>query len=186
MERLQRLHCDIFSGHFIQVSFIWIIFLCFRIWQKSGLIMKTCSKQQRALLSWSQIWPDWEAAMVMVSRKIFFIIFLILLINKVGRPIYRNHSVTLVCNDIMFSVGLSRVTDYSWVVRFSEVTGYKFTNRLTGSCTDDLLETRSCQNHEKVEETLVNPSYIWAKCVYFLYWAHKQVPGSQSMGIFSR
>ena len=60
-------------------------------------------------------------------------------------------------------LGLSRVTDYPWAVRFSVVTGYKFTNRLTGSCTDDLLETWSCQNHEKVEETLVNPSYIWAK-----------------------
>ena len=60
-------------------------------------------------------------------------------------------------------LGLSRVTDYPWVVRFSEVTGYKFTNRLTGSCTDDLLETWSCQNHEKVEETPINPSCKWAK-----------------------
>ena len=59
-------------------------------------------------------------------------------------------------------LGLSRVTDYLWAVRFSLVTGYKFTNRLTGSCIDDLLETWSCQNHEKVE-TLVNPSYIWAE-----------------------
>ena len=61
------------------------------------------------------------------------------------------------------TVGLSRVTDYPWAVRFSEVTGYKFTNRLTGNCTDDLLETWSCQNHEKVEETPINPSCKWAK-----------------------
>ena len=63
----------------------------------------------------------------------------------------------------MYILGLSRVTDYPWAVGFSVVTGYKFTNRLTGSCTDDLLETWSCQNHKKIEETLVNPSYIWAK-----------------------
>ena len=60
-------------------------------------------------------------------------------------------------------LGLSRVTDYPWAVRFSVVTCYKFANWLTGSCTDDLLETWSCQNHEKVEETAINPSYIWAK-----------------------
>ena len=45
----------------------------------------------------------------------------------------------------------------------SRVTGYKFINRLTESSTDDLSETWSCQNHEKVEESLVNPLYIWAK-----------------------
>ena len=66
-------------------------------------------------------------------------------------------------NVLIINLGLSWVTDYPWAVRFSEVTGYKFTNRLTGSCTDDLLETWSCQNHEKVEETPINPSCKWAK-----------------------
>ena len=54
-------------------------------------------------------------------------------------------------------LGLSRVTDYPWAVRFSVVTGYKFTNRLTGSCTDDLVETWSCQNHEKVRRNSRKP-----------------------------
>ena len=49
-----------------------------------------------------------------------------------------------------------------------------------------IIETWSCQSHEKVEETLVHPSYIYSENVFtFLYWAHKQVPGSQSIAIFS-
>ena len=85
-----------------------------------------------------------------------------------------------------FDFGLSRVTDYSLAVRFSVVTSYKFTNRLTRSCTDDLLETWSCQNHENVEETPVNPSYIWAKmCLLSVFGSLTGPPGSQSIGIFS-
>ena len=60
-------------------------------------------------------------------------------------------------------LGLSQVTNYPLAVRFSVATGYKFTNRLTRSCTDDLLETWSCQNMKKLKKIIVNPRYIWAK-----------------------
>ena len=95
------------------------------------------------------IWPNFRTILWLVKQS--------------GSFQYGSSCWILAWVEVMFLVGLSRVTDYPWAVRFLVVTGYKFTNRLTGSCTDDLLETWSCQNHEKVDETLVNPSYIWAK-----------------------